>query len=74
METSRFEVGGLTSNTAHYQAFLYGDRDLYRPGDTLRTNTVVRADDWATPPAGLPVKVRLLLPTGQEYSQPAARS
>jgi len=68
VETSRFEVGGLTSNAAHYQAFLYGDRDLYRPGDTIYTNTVVRAETWATPPAGLPVKVRLLLPTGQEYA------
>ena len=68
VETSRFEVGGLTSNAAHYQAFLYGDRDLYRPGDTIYTNTVVRTETWATPPAGLPVKVRLLLPTGQEYA------
>jgi uncharacterized protein YfaS (alpha-2-macroglobulin family) len=68
VETSRFEVGGLTSNAAHYQAFLYGDRDLYRPGDTIYTNTVVRTEMWATPPAGLPVKVRLLLPTGQEYA------
>ena len=67
VETSRFEVGGLTSNAAHYQAFMYGDRDLYRPGDTIYTNTVVRHDDWRTPPAGLPVKVRLLLPTGKEY-------
>ena len=68
VETSRFAVGGLTSNAAHYQAFLYGDRDLYRPGDTIYTNAVVRADDWRPPPAGLPVKVRLLLPTGQEYA------
>jgi uncharacterized protein YfaS (alpha-2-macroglobulin family) len=67
VETSRFEVGGLTSNTAHYQAFMYGDRDLYRPGDTIYTNTVIRTDDWHTPPAGLPIKVRLLLPTGKEY-------
>ncbi|RYY08425.1 MAG: hypothetical protein EOO36_23820, partial [Cytophagaceae bacterium] len=67
VETSRFEVGGLTSNAAHYQAFMYGDRDLYRPGDTIYTNTVVRHDDWRTPPAGLPIKVRLLLPTGKEY-------
>jgi len=67
VETSRFEVGGLTSNAAHYQAFMYGDRDLYRPGDTIYTNTVVRHEDWRTPPAGLPVKVRLLLPTGKEY-------
>ena len=68
VETSRFEVGGLMSNAAHYQAFLYGDRDLYRPGDTVRTNAVVRTDGWKTPPAGLPMKIRLLLPTGKEYS------
>ncbi|MGI4871736.1 MAG: alpha-2-macroglobulin family protein [Janthinobacterium lividum] len=68
VETSRFDVGGLTSNAAHYQAFLYGDRDLYRPGDTIHTNTVVRTEDWRTPAAGLPVKVRLLLPTGKEYA------
>ncbi|MBF9222841.1 alpha-2-macroglobulin family protein [Hymenobacter ruricola] len=68
VETSRYEVGGLTSNAAHYQAFLYGDRDLYRPGDTVRTNTVVRTEDWKTPPTGLPVKIRLLLPSGKEYS------
>ncbi|MGI4883653.1 MAG: alpha-2-macroglobulin family protein [Janthinobacterium lividum] len=68
VETSRFEVGGLQSNAARYQAFLYGDRDLYRPGDTVRTNAVVRTDAWKTPSAGLPMKIRLLLPTGKEYS------
>ncbi|NML66459.1 alpha-2-macroglobulin family protein [Hymenobacter sp. RP-2-7] len=68
VETSRFEVGGLTSNAAHYQAFLYGDRGLYRPGDTIHTNVVVRTDDWRLPPLGLPLKVRLLLPTGKEYA------
>jgi hypothetical protein len=68
VETSRFEVGGLTSNAAHYQAFLYGDRNLYRPGDTVRTNTVIRTEDWKSPPSGLPMKIRLLLPSGKEYS------
>ncbi|SHJ12586.1 hypothetical protein SAMN02745146_2362 [Hymenobacter daecheongensis DSM 21074] len=68
VETSRFDVGGLQSNAARYQAFLYGDRDLYRPGDTIRTNTVVRTESWQAPPAGLPVKIRLLLPTGKEYA------
>jgi len=68
VETSRFEVGGLTSNAAHYQAFLYGDRNLYRPGDTVRTNTVIRTEDWKLPPTGLPMKIRLLMPTGKEYS------
>ena len=68
VETSRFEVGGLQSNAARYQAFLYGERDLYRPGDTVRTNTIVRTEDWQTPAAGLPMKIRLLLPTGKEYA------
>ncbi|MCB2409588.1 alpha-2-macroglobulin [Hymenobacter lucidus] len=68
VETSRFDVGGLQSNAARYQAFLYGDRDLYRPGDTIQTNTVVRTEGWQAPPAGLPVKIRLLLPTGKEYA------
>ncbi|MFC6226019.1 alpha-2-macroglobulin [Hymenobacter artigasi] len=68
VETSRFAVGGLTSNAAHYQAFLYGDRNLYRPGDTVRTNTVIRTEDWKSPPTGLPMKIRLLLPSGKEYS------
>ncbi|MCB2379614.1 alpha-2-macroglobulin [Hymenobacter sp. BT635] len=68
VETSRFEVGGLQSNAARYQAFLYGDRDLYRPGDTIQTNTVIRTEGWQAPPANLPVKIRLLLPTGKEYA------
>ncbi|MBW3129199.1 alpha-2-macroglobulin family protein [Hymenobacter profundi] len=68
VETSRFEVGGLQSNAARYQAFLYGDRDLYRPGDTIRTNTIIRTETWQAPPKNLPVKIRLLLPTGKEYA------
>lgn len=67
VETSRYDVGGLQSNAAHYQAFLYGDRDLYRPGDTIRSNTVVRRDDW-TLPGPVPMKIRLLLPSGKEYA------
>ncbi|TGE23338.1 alpha-2-macroglobulin [Hymenobacter metallicola] len=68
VETSRFDVGGLQSNAARYQAFLYGDRDLYRPSDTIQTNTVIRTEGWLAPPANLPVKIRLLLPTGKEYA------
>lgn len=67
VETSRYDVGGLQSNPARYQAFLYGDRDLYRPGDTIRSNTVVRRDDWRLP-GPVPMKIRLLLPSGKEYA------
>lgn len=66
VNTSRFEVGGKRLNDLNYDAFIYGDRDLYRPGDTIHVNTVVRTPDWKTV-AGLPVKVKLLLPNGKEY-------
>ena len=74
VETSRFEVGGLTSNAAHYQSFLYGDRNLYRPGDTVRTNTVIRTEDWKNPPTGLPLKIRLLPAYRQGIQQLAAEA
>ncbi|MBK0402549.1 alpha-2-macroglobulin family protein [Adhaeribacter sp. BT258] len=66
VETSRFEVGGLRSNPAQYDAFIYGDRDIYRPGDTVHVNTILRTQDWKTL-ANIPVKIKLLLPTGREY-------
>lgn len=67
VETSRFDVGGLPENAAGYQAFLYGDRDMYRPGETLRLHSVVRNADWE-PALDVPVKIKLLLPNGKEYA------
>ncbi|RNI22001.1 alpha-2-macroglobulin family protein [Rufibacter latericius] len=66
VNTSRFDVGGKRLADLNYDAFLYGDRDLYRPGDTVHVNTVVRTPGWKTV-SGLPVKVKLLLPNGKEY-------
>jgi len=66
VNTSRFEVGGKRLSKLNYDAFIYGDRNLYRPGDVMHVNTVVRTPDWKTV-AGLPVKIKLLLPNGKEY-------
>ncbi len=66
VQTSRFDVGGLRNNKAGYQAFIYGERNLYRPGETLHFNTIVRDADWL-PIAGMPIKFKLLLPNGNEF-------
>ncbi|MBC5773302.1 alpha-2-macroglobulin family protein [Pontibacter sp. KCTC 32443] len=66
VNTSRFDVGGKRLGELNYDAFIYGDRDLYRPGDTVHVNTVIRTPSWKTI-AGLPVKIKLLLPNGKEY-------
>jgi uncharacterized protein YfaS (alpha-2-macroglobulin family) len=67
VETSRYDVGGLQENGAGLQAFIYGDRDIYRPGETIHLNTVVRNQDW-TAAVGVPIKVKLLLPSGKDYA------
>ncbi|NDK54321.1 alpha-2-macroglobulin family protein [Pontibacter fetidus] len=66
VNTSRFDVGGKRLGELNYDAFIYGDRDLYRPGDTVHVNTIIRTPAWETI-AGLPLKLKLLLPNGKEY-------
>ncbi|NEM97922.1 alpha-2-macroglobulin family protein [Pontibacter burrus] len=66
VNTSRFDVGGKRLGQLEYEAYIYGDRDLYRPGDTVHVNTIIRTTNWETI-AGLPVKLKLLLPNGKEY-------
>lgn len=66
VSTSRFEVGGRYNNPSGYEAFVYGERNLYRPGETVHVSTIVRTEDWDTPDP-MPVKFKLLMPNGKEY-------
>lgn len=66
VETSRFEVDGKRGNASGYDAFVYGDRDIYRPGETIHFNTVVRDSKWASADE-VPLKIKLLLPNGREF-------
>lgn len=65
VETSRFDVGGKNLEGRPYDAYLYGDRELYRPGDTVYLNTIVRNPDWNVVKE-MPVQLRVLLPSGKE--------
>jgi uncharacterized repeat protein (TIGR01451 family) len=65
IETSRFETGGYRENGPGYMAFIYGEREIYRPGESIHTNIIVRNRQWNAL-KGLPVKVRLLMPNGRE--------
>lgn len=66
VETSRFDVGGIEENSSGMQAFLYGDRDVYRPGETVRLNTIIRTAEWSAPDK-TPVKIIMTQPNGKEY-------
>ncbi|QJW91668.1 alpha-2-macroglobulin family protein [Spirosoma taeanense] len=65
VETSRFEVEGKRDNASGFDAFVYGDRDIYRPGETIHLNTVVRSASWQ-PVSEVPMLLRVLAPNGRE--------
>ena len=67
VETSRFDVGGQYSNEAGYQAFLYPERDIYRPGETIHLNSIIRDQSWNNP-GRMPVILQVRLPNGREHS------
>jgi len=67
VNTSRFELGGKTGNASGLDAFIYEERDIYRPGETIHYSVVVRDRKWNVPGA-LPVIFKFLLPNGKEYS------
>lgn len=66
IETSRFDVGGKHTNDLDYDVFIYGDRNLYRPGDSVHLNCIVRTLDWQTV-RDIPVKIKLISPGGKEF-------
>lgn len=65
VNTSRFEVGGRHSNTTGLDAFIYPERDIYRPGEKLNFSVIIRDRQWKAP-GDLPVKLKFLLPNGKE--------
>lgn len=67
VETSRFEVGGKFTSDRTYDAFIYGDRDLYRPGDSVHVNSIVRTFEWDMV-GDMPVTLTVTLPTGREMT------
>jgi len=66
VETSRFDVGGKHTNSLNYDVFIYGQRNMYRPGDTVYSNIIVRTNEWETL-SEMPVKVKVKLPNGREF-------
>ena len=66
VETSRFDAGGKRTAGLKYDVYFYGDRNLYRPGDSVFFNAIVRSFEWETIPE-LPVKFRIIAPDGRDY-------
>jgi uncharacterized protein YfaS (alpha-2-macroglobulin family) len=65
VNTSRFDVGGKRNNPSGLDAFIYAERDIYRPGERLNYSVIIRDRQWKTP-GDIPLKLKFLLPNGKE--------
>lgn len=68
VEISRFETDGLQDNRAGWWAYTYGDRNIYRPGETINSNTIVRNENMEIV-SGVPVIVKLIMPNGRTLTE-----
>src|SRR5450432_473768 len=66
VNTSRFDVGGKTLNMTGLDAFIYPERDIYRPGEKINYSAIVRDYTWKSP-GEIPMKLKFLFPNGKEF-------
>lgn len=64
---SRFDVGGETVQEG-LKAFIYGERGVWRPGDTLHVNMLL-SDKGRNLPEGHPATLELYTPEGQFHTR-----
>jgi uncharacterized protein YfaS (alpha-2-macroglobulin family) len=65
VNTSRFDVGGKRANLSGFDAFVYAERDVYRPGEKINYAVILRDAQWKNP-GDVPLKLKFLLPNGKE--------
>lgn len=68
IETSRFDVGGLTQYAADFNVFLYSARNIYRPGEDVNLSAIVRNDKIQIV-KDVPVLIKIVTPTGKVFEE-----
>lgn len=62
LDYSRFDVGGIANaaSSDSLNAYLFSDRGIYRPGDTMHIGMIVKTATWAKALDGLPLQAEVL--------------
>ncbi|MCB9060246.1 MAG: hypothetical protein H6622_01835 [Halobacteriovoraceae bacterium] len=68
LEYSRFDVGGeQNSNTENeFKAYLFTDRQMYRPGEEVRLGHIIKQENWANDLKGIPLAINIISSSGDE--------
>ncbi|HMR93237.1 MAG TPA: MG2 domain-containing protein, partial [Chitinophagaceae bacterium] len=53
-------------NPSGLDAFVYAERDIYRPGEKINFSVIIRDRQWKTP-GEIPLLLKLLMPNGKEF-------
>jgi uncharacterized protein YfaS (alpha-2-macroglobulin family) len=62
LDVSRFDVGGLRAAGVPNQmtGYVFSDRGIYRPGDTMHVAMIVKAGDWGASLRDLPFEAEII--------------
>jgi alpha-2-macroglobulin len=62
LDYSRFDTGGVANaaSSDSLNAYLFSDRGIYRPGDTMHIGMIVKTATWAKALDGLPLEAEVL--------------
>ncbi|MBZ0265019.1 alpha-2-macroglobulin family protein [bacterium] len=73
IETSDFDVEGSDFSEDGFTAYIYGDRDIYRPGEKAHIVGVLRNNN-TLPPSNFPVLLRIISPRADVIERQKART
>lgn len=73
VSTSDFDVNGKTFLTHGIEAYLYTDRGVYRPGDTVHVASIMRGIS-AGIVESFPVRLEVIDPTGKKLTEQLIRN
>ncbi|MGE5552202.1 MAG: MG2 domain-containing protein, partial [Bacteroidota bacterium] len=68
VEKTDFAVNGRPHLTEGYEAYLYADRGVFRPGDTANLAAMVRGANAAVPPE-FPLRLEIVGPDGMVFRE-----
>ncbi len=68
IETSRYDVTGMSEVNDKYLAYIYGERSLYRPGETAHISAIIR-NQLMEPVTDFPVIVKVMSPVGSVFRE-----
>lgn len=73
IDTTGLDVGGVSIPKKGYLAYIYGERDIYRPGERAKGVALIR-DARLNTPQPMPLRLRQKDPQGRELSVQVIRA